>query len=400
MELKYVIQPVKIEAADVKKGEFKITNLYDFIDLSRLECKWELTNDGAVVKTGSCGSFNTKPHESENIKIDYDIPETGSSYIKIMFFDKDNNRAFAQFCCKDESAAPKKPEAENCEFKAITETDGAVTVSGNGFDYRFDKNLGAFTEITINGRQILKAPVMFNVFRAPTDNDCTRDRWRRQGFDKTSQYVYSADSRKTDDGKYEISVELAVVSAGRPPIAFVNAVWTIDALGGVTLASNVKIADRMPWLPRFGVRFCIDKAFRRAEYYGKGPGENYADKRVSSYMGVFSGEVSDLFTDYIFPQENGNHCNTKRAFVSDDKTKLRFYEKEKPFDFSALPYSQEELDKAEHNFELNETDKTVVCIDYMQSGIGSSSCGYELIEKYRLDEKSFDFSFCFDFQSL
>lgn len=383
-ELKYVIAPAKVEFCG--NGEFSITNMLDFISLSHLECKWELTCEGTVIDSGSLGRLDIQPRESRRLQIPYTLQE-GGCHIRILFEENGNCRAFTQF---ELSPAIIAVPGRTGQFQSVTEDEHLISIAGNTFSYTFNKTTGSFDSILLKGKELLKAPVTFNVWRAPTNNDSIRDHWRRQGYDKTYHFIYNVNVN-TSDTEVQIAVKMALVSNSHPPIADILANWSITADGRISLNSNVAIPDRLPYLPRFGLRLLLDSALSEVEYFGMGPGENYADKQNSSYVGNFQGKVPELYYDYIFPQETGNHTGTIRGKVTDGTQGIGFEMLVHPLNFSALPYSQEELDQASHNFELPQSDKTVLCIDYKQSGIGSASCGPELIEQYRFQEKDFTF---------
>ena len=178
-------------------------------------------------------------------------------------------------------------------------------------------------------------------------------------------------------GVARVSVTMGVVAPVVQRIAHGQAVWTIASDGSVDLRMTVERDTRMPFLPRFGLRMLLPRTMDRVSYCGLGPLESYVDKRRASWHGVFSGTPQTLFEPYIKPQENGNHHDCDWARVCGDDMTLGIYAAQ-PFDFQALPYTAEEMTAKAHNHELEPSGSTVVCVDYMQSGIGSNSCGPEL----------------------
>ena len=194
-----------------------------------------------------------------------------------------------------------------------------------------------------------------------------------------------------DGGVARVSVTMGVVAPVVQRIATVKAVWTIASDGSVDLRMTVERDTRMPFLPRFGLRMLLPRTMDRVSYCGLGPLESYVDKRRASWHGVFSGTPETLFEPYIKPQENGNHHDCDWARVCGDDMTLGIYAAQ-PFDFQALPYTAEEMTAKAHNHELEPCSSTVVCVDAMQSGIGSNSCGPELQTKYRLDAERFTFN--------
>ena len=165
--------------------------------------------------------------------------------------------------------------------------------------------------------------------------------------------------------------------------ADIFAEWTVYANGTIDLKANVKVNDILPTLPRFGLRFFTSG--ENVKYYGYGPYESYSDKHLASYLGEFETTVNEMHEDYIKPQENGSHFGTR--YVETDTLRIS---SDTPFSFNASHYTQEELTEKKHNFELQKSDDTILCIDYKQNGIGQNSCGPLPLKEYRFDEKEFE----------
>ncbi len=123
-----------------------------------------------------------------------------------------------------------------------------------------------------------------------------------------------------------------------------------------------------------------------------GPQESYRDKHQGSSHGCYRSRVSHMHEDYIHPQENGSHFDCDYVELTNAQFGITAVSSQ-PFSFNASIYTQEELEKAAHNYELAEADSTVLCIDYAQNGIGSNSCGPAVIDSYRFDEETFQFEF-------
>ncbi|MDD6032429.1 MAG: beta-galactosidase small subunit, partial [Oscillospiraceae bacterium] len=149
----------------------------------------------------------------------------------------------------------------------------------------------------------------------------------------------------------------------------------------------VKRDMEFPYLPRFGLRLHLPKSMDQVEYYGYGPNESYVDKHRSSWLGEFSGSVRELHEDYLKPQENGSHCGCAYVTVSGEEGGL--FVSGKNFSFNASVYTEEELTAKPHNFELEESGDTILCLDSAMSGIGSNSCGPMLMPQYRLEAETF-----------
>lgn len=401
-EYKAVIQPVKVEAVDLDRGDFAVTNLYDFIYLSRYNCTWEITQNGKVISSGEVGALPIPPQRTERIHIDYTLPTGGECYIRLVFSqigetawaDEGSEIAFAQFRLPVENS--KKVVPYNNTLFSVSETERHIKLVGNGFSYLFSKQHACFEQLTVAGKRMLTSPMMFNVWRPIILNDSHEHYgkdWQQFHLERLNHCVRSVYCKKTDNGA-EISAQVRLGADSRRCPVDIHAVWKISTLGVITLKADVSVIDPISWLPRFGIKLGLDRSFNREEYFGFGPYESYVDKHHACYVGRFSKNVADEFTkEYLVPEECANHYQTKWGCVTDsDKTGLMF-RSDDGFDFQALPYSIEQIDRAKHTNELpEESDGTYVCADFMQSGVGSNACGPVLREKYRLDAKQFTFN--------
>ena len=395
-ELRAVIQPVRVEALDDRRGLFKIHNLYDFIYLSRLECRWEMTRDGQTVDSGVLEPMAIPPHSSEEVEIGYTLPSDGACYVRLVFCQRDTVGLVAAGT-ELASAQFKLPVAERtlmCDLAGRTpEVDdqgNRIVIRGDRFSHVFDKNAAAFRQLTFNGEKLLVTPMSFNIWRAPTDNErADVDELRRFGYMQSAVRVYGT-SLDQIDGDIVIKSEIGFVSNAKGVNVRAGVTWTVNCVGELSLSCDVSCREEAAPIQRFGVRMALESRYSTVEYFGYGPDESYVDKHRAGYIGRFKRPVGAMGTDYIKPQENGNRYRTSWASVTDGHCGLRICDG--PFYFSALPYSQEELAAAAHNFELQaRNERTVLCVDYLQSGVGSHSCGPVLNEKYRLG-KEFNFT--------
>ena len=197
-------------------------------------------------------------------------------------------------------------------------------------------------------------------------------------------------------GSVAITAQITLAAVSRQWILKIDADYTVDKQGGIAARLLVRRNAELPFLPRFGVRLFLPKVCDRARYYGFGPTESYADKRYGTRCGLFDTTARENHEDTIMPQENGSHIDCDYVTVADEHGAGICVQAETPFSMNVSPYTQEELTVKQHNYELTESEYTVLCADYKQSGLGSNSCGPELLPKYRLDETEFTFTFQVD----
>ena len=194
--------------------------------------------------------------------------------------------------------------------------------------------------------------------------------------------VYNAAVR-SDNGNAMVEFDESFGWSMHQPFAKAHTCYTVYSDGTLDISSELETSNKVEQLPRFGIRMFVDKSFDTAEYYGYGPYESYIDKHRASYMGLFKDRIENMHEDYIRPQENSSHWGCKHASITNGETTIRF-EAQCDFSFNASVYTQEELAGKRHNFELNQCESNVICVDAAMAGVGSNSCGPELREKYRI----------------
>ena len=238
---------------------------------------------------------------------------------------------------------------------------------------------------------LLCQPMQYNVWRAPTDNDREiRVKWQNCGYDRAVTRAYDT---QIFVGSEEVTLctHLGIAADSIRKFLDIDVQWTVHGNGEIDCAIQAVRDTSMVFLPRFGIRMMLPAKMDEVEYYGYGPFESYCDKHRASWLGVFGAKRDELHEDYLKPQENGSHYGCKYLTIGDERTAL--FISGDGFSFNASRFTQEELTRKMHNYELEPSPWTVLCIDYKQSGIGSNSCGPELLEEYRLDDATFDFRF-------
>jgi len=403
LELKKVIAPVRIEAEDPEKGLYKITNLYDFIDLSHVILTWKIESENGIVRQGQIWQLDAAPQQSQTVCI---VPEPadaaqGARHLTFSCRLKEETPwsesgyelTFEQFeLSTDRTMANAAPSsAAAAELRAFQEGN-LLILSGSDFRHVFDLAAGTFVVISKHGVEMLAAPAEFAIWRAPTDNDMyIKKTWTEEGYDRAEMKVYDCAWTRLDDETAEITVQFSLGGYIRYPLLRGEARWRVDGTGLILLAVRVDVREGLPFLPRFGVRLTMPQKNEEVEYFGNGPHESYVDKRQSVRKGKYLLTVDEMFENYIMPQENGSRYGTEWAVVSNEQGMGLRFDGPSPFSFSASHYAAEELTRATHDYLLRKSKLTYVHLDYKMSGVGSGSCGPQLLDKYRFDEKQFAF---------
>lgn len=401
LELKKVIAPIRIEAEDLKKGTIKVTNLFDFINLSDIELCWRVEKDGETVQQGEIKELDVAPQTSQVDELGYNIPKSSENrfFLTISCVQKKDTLwaergyeiTFEQFELPVEKA--EHFSIQNIPFIKVEQKDTLVTIEGFDFCHVFDLYSGAFTKVSKNYVDMITDMPKFNIWRAPTDNDRNiKDKWTNEGYERAVTHVYDAKITNSSDTSVEITVDFSLAGYSRFPILHGEAVWTVNGTGEIAFKVKAKVREGLEFLPRFGLQLIMPKGTEEVEYFGYGPHESYIDKKQSVKKGKYLMAVDDMFENYLMPQENGSRFGTEWAIVSNKFGMGLKFTGASEFSFNAAHYTPEDLTEAGHPYELNKRKETVINIDYKMSGVGSNSCGPELLNKYRLDEKEFEFN--------
>ena len=406
LEYKNVYRPARVISYNKESGELVLHNYMDFDDLKDyVKISYELTQDGLVISKGILPEFSVAPHGEGKTNLKINVPENGKCYLKLIYhlkkelplLDEDHILGFDEIEVSKEDTKCKLAEkwipktVVDSELQ-VNENDTQIHIKGREFAYTIDKRTALFTEMKFAGREYLNHPMELNIWRAPTDNDMyIKSEWKKAHYDKAYTRAYTTEVVQGKHG-VKITSHASVVAETVQKILDVTITWKIEAAGKIDADIAVTKDDEFPDLPRFGVRMFLDKKLSAVRYFGMGPQESYCDKHQAASHGLYRADVGDLHEDYIRPQENGSHYDCEYVELNNSRYGI-VASAEKAFSFNASYYTQEELEKKTHNYELTESDSVVFCVDYALNGIGSNSCGPVVLDQYRFDDVLFRFQF-------
>ena len=406
LEYKNVYRPARVISYDKESGELVLHNYLDFDNLKDyVKISYELTQDGLVISKGILPEFSVAPHGEGKTNLKINVPENGKCYLKLIYhlkkelplLDEDHILGFDEIEVSKEDTKCKLAEkwipktVVDSELQ-VNENDTQIHIKGREFAYTIDKRTALFTEMKFAGREYLNHPMELNIWRAPTDNDMyIKSEWKKAHYDKAYTRAYTTEVVQGKHG-VKITSHASVVAETVQKILDVTITWKIEVAGKIDADIAVTKDDEFPDLPRFGVRMFLDKKLSAVRYFGMGPQESYCDKHQAASHGLYRADVGDLHEDYIRPQENGSHYDCEYVELNNSRYGI-VASAEKAFSFNASYYTQEELEKKTHNYELIESDSVVFCVDYALNGIGSNSCGPVVLEQYRFDDVLFRFQF-------
>ena len=419
IEMKKVYQYIALTADDVLNGKVSVKNKYQFINLNAFDLSWTLAEDGTVIQSGLLPSMDLQPGETTTVTVPFTKPQLipGAEYrLRLDFTLKTDTRwakkghvmAWQQLDVPWETAPKPVIDTAGMPGLALVENKQDATVTGKDFVLIFSKEDGTIKQLVYGNKTVIcyeKPVVKFtsnralkqdvkteingpapNFFRAPVDNDHQFGRgvgpkWHESQLDKVTHTVEYVKISKILDQKVEIAVNLLSV-AGQGFTVNSNVTYTIWGNGFVNIETNFQ-PDALDFaLPKLGLLVKLPGDMEYVEWYGRGPHENYWDRKRSADIGRYTRTVTDMFEPYVRPQDMANREDIRWLTVTDRNGRGLMITAETVVDFSALHYTAQDLDKAQHPFELTPRDETVLCIDAGQQGLGGASCGPPPMERY------------------
>lgn len=404
-EMKRAYQWVRIERDE--SGAIRLRNRYAFTDLSNFTGSWTLSADGAVVKDGKFDIPAVAPGQEATISLDdlknVVIPPGSVCYLRVSISLKQEQRwapaGFEVAAGQFKVAAPPMvvTALPSPGTVKLEENESLIRAEGEGFVVVFDKASGAVVELSREGRNILlpNGGPELHLWRAPHRNDdnWAWRNWTRTGLDQLSRKVQSVNALQVDPST--VRVEVVTKLEGKARFAAVHvAHYTINGEGLIASDNAVSFQGyRMP-LGRIGVRMQLKRELNDFTYFGRGPMENYADRKRGSDVGLYSSTVAEQMTPYAKPMESGNHEDvTWAALRGGDFPSLMALADGAPLQVSAIPYSDEVMLPIEYRVDLPESDRTVLTIAAKTLGVGSAGCGPRPLPQYIVSSESTVFSY-------
>ncbi len=406
LEYKNVYRPVRVVSYDQKNGQIVLHNYMDFDNLKDyVDISYEMTQDGLTVEKGKLANVVAAPHSDAEVELKLQVPNTGKVYLKLIYrlkkqmplLEQGYELGFDEMKLANEDDRNRQAVKWMEQEKAIgtinvKENDRQIVLQAKDFTYVLDKRTGLFEDMQFAGRSYMNHPMELNIWRVPTDNDMyIKQEWKKAHYDAAYTRAYRIEVLQNKHGVL-IMEHVAVVADTVQKILDVKMTWKINEDGKIEAVIEAVKDKEFPDLPRFGIRMFLNKKMDEITYFGMGPQESYRDKHQASCHGLFRSKVAQMHEDYIRPQENGSHYDCDYVELTNGQYGIAAVSKN-PFSFNVSVYTQEELERVSHNYELKESDSIVFCMDYAMNGIGSNSCGPDVLDKYRFAEEAFQFQF-------
>lgn len=394
-EVKQAYRPLIAEAISVENGDYSFTNTMDFTSFEERYILNFVVKDGGTVTKEGMIDLCCPPKSTVGVHIE-DLANIYGDDVQVRFITmpKDGESSeigFDQIAIRTMNRHFTPAKAART-FLTLKETPEGLLITTKNANYKISRKTCMISEMTMDGEQIFTKEASWNLFRAPLDNDSTvKAEWFRLHLSELKTRIYNFKYIESGD-EIIVKADVSLAAPVLEPVARLHVEHTIYANGEVNTKVRANIWEQIDFLPRFGIRYFFRKDFEDFSYYGMGPFESYCDKHLASFTDLFHTTVTGNHEDYIRPQENSSHFGTRYATLS-CKDKAVWFISDKDFSVNASHYTEEELTEKKHNFELTESDSTVLCMDGFMSGVGSASCGPKLSEIYQLNDKELSYSF-------
>jgi beta-galactosidase len=411
-EYKKVIQPINVKAVDLLAGQVEIVNEQDFSSMAGLNGRYELTVDGHIVQEGAFDLPDLAPGESGQVTLPLkqpQMPPGGEAFLTLRFelaadtgwAKAGHEVAWEQFAVP--YPVPAAVPAAKMPPLQLEEEGETAVISGENFRLVFDAAKGTIANWSVADTELIHSGPQLNVWRAPTDNDgfkkasdwvSSKDltHWLAVGLHKMEHTVTSVKVQQTADHEVEISVVTRVESDKAPEAFLHRQTYTITGDGAVQIENQVQ-ANVDVNLPRVGLSLQLPTGFEQFTWYGRGPVENYRDRKVGTAVGLYSGMVAEQYVPYIMPQENGNKTDVRWLSLTNSEGVGLQVTADPLMEASVSHYSAAELYRALHTNELNAQEEVILNLDHAQAGLGGASCGPPTLPEYRLRPGEYDFTF-------
>jgi beta-galactosidase len=405
-EFKYLAQPVKVIGFNAKTGVLEIKNTQDFATLARIRCDWDLKVSGKKVAHGKLPILKTAPQKVEKIHLKLPaapVKAGQETFLNLRFYtaaatawcESGHEVGWAQVSIPAKAGTHARPKAIGGGTQPLTldETNGVLTVGNNAFHVVASRETGLIEALRWQGNDFLISGPRLQIWRGPTDNDGIKgwtdqtwrplSKWRVQGLDKLALKTVSAKARRNKDGSIMFLFEhLGICAASDRALRHQHS-YRIWPDGRIQADNTFTIDKSIPDLPRLGVVLVLKPGFEKLRWFGRGPFENYSDRKRAALVDLYESTVTDQYVPYIMPQEHGNHTDVRWLSLGCESARL-LVEAAGPMEFSASHYTAQDIDSAYHTYDLHPRAEVILNLDYRQRGLGTESCGPGPLEQYKI----------------
>lgn len=413
LEAKKVFQYVKVKPVNLSNRQLRITNAYHFTNLNTLTIHWEVLRDGESWQTGTLGSLNLAPGESQVVRIPVKsaAQKNDAEYLLTLSFALNETTSWAaaghevaweQFSLSERSPLVFPIDLTAMPSLGVEQANGQTQITGSNFTATFDEQVGALTSLVYEQQELMTDPLLPNVWRAPTDNDAGggeqsfAHRWRGAGLDQAIFIPESLTAQQLNERAVRVTVRGIMRSEAEGSANLLNykGVYTVYGSGDIVLENQFQVNKNAPPLPKVGLSLPMPGAMDQFAWYGRGPHETYADRLTGAKVGRYAGSVAEQYTPYVLPQENGNKTQVRWVTLTNPEG-IGLFASGWPvnnLNVSAHTYDLEEFDQATHTYQVKDTDHITFNLDYAQMGLGGDDSWTPATHKeYLLDSVNYSY---------
>jgi len=413
-------QPITVKLLSDEKGIVKITNRYLFTNLDELKTIWMLCADNEVIEKGELVP-DIAPQKTDEVFVPFHKPEIKEDveYRLLLSFRLKEETVWAdagfEIAWEEFELPWYKPVTDTEKPPArpltINEDDGSLTLTGEDFRYVFDKGKGLLVSLQVSGREMIKRGAQLNVWRAPLANETDEwtfwssnskhrsdifgrwagTEWYASGLHELQLIPESFNFEIIDDQHIEVNIRsIHKLATGRG--AFLSRFrYTISGSGEIIIDHSVIPNGDMPsWLPRVGTDWILTKTLENVEWFGRGPQENYPDRKSGYKTGIYNSTVNEMYEPYLIPQDNGLRTDNRWVRITDKEGFGLEFSGNKLFNFNAYSFSTDNLTKALYTYQLQPADCITFNFDYATSGVGCTAVS--VFPEYQVMPQRYDFT--------
>jgi len=404
-EFKHLAQPLKVVSFDRRKRTVTLRNCQHFVDSDWIRISWELKISGKSSARGILPASKIAPGETAKLSIP--LPAFQTSGGREAFLNICYTAAHRTDWCErghilgwdqvplggSALVSPRAVISRNAEALHVERASKCLRISGSSFDLEFSEAASQLETFRFDGDDILVSGPELQIWRAATDNDGIKGwtgqnhkplgRWLAAGIPEAALKPDPIRVARTKSGDIRITCGQAAACRISQTAVRLRQVYHIRPDGPI-LVENLFIVDKsVADLPRLGVRLVLAPGFENLSWFGRGPLENYSDRKRAAMVDRYSSSVAGQYVPYIVPQEHGNHTDTRWLTLDNGRTSLRISALG-PLEFSASHFTAGDLFAAFHTHELHPRPETILNLDYRQRGLGTASCGPDTGEPCRI----------------
>lgn len=403
-EVRMVHQSIWTTPVNVKEGKISIFNENFFTDLSNVYLEWQIQEEGTIIRQGVVTSLNIQPQEQQELSLDYQLENSGKeTLLNVSYKLKEAEHLLeaGHVVAKQQLEIipydwKMNTPSQTCNQPEIYDTRYALEIISPTTIIRFNKKNGLLSGYSYKGKEFIEEGSYLkpNFWRAPTDNDFGAQLPTKLKIWRNPDMKLASFNTEIKNGIVEIKANYHLPEC----LADLSMTYRINTVGEIDITQSLSLQEtnKDMFLPRFGMQITLVPGFEDIEFYGRGPVESYADRKLSAFIDVYNQKVADQYYPYIRPQDTGNKSDLRWFNVKHQSNKGLRILSSKPFNASALHFSTNDLDGSpaktqQHGLAVSPRPTTTLSVDLLQMGLGCiDTWGSLPMEKYLLKENKYE----------